>query len=250
MNKLSRHRVLIAGLLSPFAALVCYQLVYGTLTWRSKDIQHDWLFRLCASTPAILIPFLFTLWLVFRDRRRGPFLLSAKVGLALAILSMGLAAKPIHDGVLRARQERNQAMQGVPAPLFDTVDSLGNPHRLADHRGQVVLVNIWATWCLPCRAEMPKLNQLYAERKDKGLMIFGISDEDISTQRKYLRQVSVTYPLLTLQGQVPNLYRDIARYPAIFFIDRQGRLQPAPPPGQPFSTLQSAVDALLAESSF
>lgn len=250
MSKLSRHRVLIAGLFSPIGALVCYQLVYGTLTWRSKDIQHDWLFRLCVSTPAMLIPFLFALWLVSKDRVRGPFLLSAKVGAVLATLSMGLVAMPIHDGVLRARQERNQAMRDVDAPLFETVDILGNPHRLADHKGQVVLVNIWATWCLPCRAEMPKLNQLYVDRKDKGLMIFGISDEDVSTQRNYLRQVSVSYPLLTLQGQVPNLYRDIARYPAIFLIDRQGRLQPAPPPGQPFSVLQSAVDALLAESSF
>jgi len=142
------------------------------------------------------------------------------------------------------------AMRGVPAPLFETVDIFGNSHRLADLQGQVILVNIWATWCQPCRAEMPKLNQLFLERKDKGLIVFGISDEDVSTQQNFLRQVPVIYPLLTLQGQVPAFYRDIARYPAIFLIDRRGHLQPAPPPSQPFSSIQSLVDSLLAEPSF
>ena len=55
----------------------------------------------------------------------------------------------------------------------------------------------------------------------------------------------MTYPLLTVRGQVPSLCRDIARYPAMFLIDRQGRLQPAPGPDQPFDSLQGAVDTLL-----
>ncbi|MGB6683249.1 MAG: TlpA disulfide reductase family protein, partial [Candidatus Acidiferrum sp.] len=114
-----------------------------------------------------------------------------------------------------------------------------------DHKGEVVLVNIWATWCGPCRAEMPKLDQLYRDKKQEGFIVFGISDEDLPQQRKFLKQIPVTYPLLTLDGDVPSLYREIARYPAIFLIDRQGRLQPAPPPGQPFEKLQASVDALL-----
>jgi cytochrome c biogenesis protein CcmG/thiol:disulfide interchange protein DsbE len=118
---------------------------------------------------------------------------------------------------------------------------------LADNEGKVVLVNIWATWCAPCRAEMPKLDQLYRKRESQGFIVFGISDEEIATQRKYLQEVSVSYPLLTLSGTVPNLYKDIARYPANFLIDRQGNLQPAPDPGKPFEQLATAVDALLSE---
>jgi len=245
MSKLSRHRVLLAGILSPAAALLCYELVYEPLTAFSKDLQSDWLFRLSVATPAMLIPFLFTLWLVFKERRRGTFSLSAKIGLVLATLSLSLMAKPMHDGFTRAKQEHNLALRDVPAPVFETLDISGNPMRLADHAGQVVLVNRWATWCVPCRAEMPNLDRLYQTRKDQGLLVVGISDEDIGTQRKFLEEIPVTYPLLTLSGNMPALYRDIARYPAIFLIDRNGRLQPAPPPGQPFEKLEIAVDILL-----
>ena len=68
-------------------------------------------------------------------------------------------------------------------------------------------------------------------------------------QRKYLEQVPVTYPLLTVNAGVSNLYRDIVRYPALFLIDRKGRLQPAPGPNQPFEKVEAAVDALLNSSS-
>ena len=63
------------------------------------------------------------------------------------------------------------------------------------------------------------------------------------------QMVPVTYPLLTMSGQVPNLYRDIARYPAMFLIDREGRLQTAPGPDQPFEEVQAAVDRLLKTGS-
>jgi thiol-disulfide isomerase/thioredoxin len=120
------------------------------------------------------------------------------------------------------------------------------PHEMGLRiEGEVVLVNIWATWCGPCREEMPKLDRLYRERKDHGFIVFGLSDEDVDLQRKYLEQVLVSYPLLTVSGEVPNFYRDIARYPAIFLIDRRGRLEPAPGPDQPFEKVGAAVDVLL-----
>jgi peroxiredoxin len=137
----------------------------------------------------------------------------------------------------------------VPAPLFTTFDIHGNSQNLADQKGKVVLINIWATWCGPCRAEMPNLERLYRERKQQGFIIYGISDEDVATQQKFLQQVPVTYPLLTLEGTVPNIYRDIARYPALFLIDRQGNLQPVPPSALSFEQIQSAVDTLLNSGS-
>jgi peroxiredoxin len=243
--KLSKHRVLLCGILSPVLALILYALVYGALTRFSADLEKDWLFRLSVSTLALAIPFLATVALAIRDRRRGTLSLSGKIGLVLATLSLGLAWNPVNDGILRSKQTRNMAMHDVAAPLFDTVDTVGNTERLSDQAGKVVVVNIWATWCGPCRSEMPKLDHLYRERKDKGLVVFGLSDEDVSVQQKYIQQVPVSYPLLTHKGKVPNLYRDIARYPAIFLIDRSGRLQPAPGPDQPFGKLEAAVDALL-----
>lgn len=243
--KPSKHRVLLSGILSPVLAVVFYAVVYGTLTRFSDDLEKDWLFRLSASTLAMTIPFLFTVGLAIRERRSRALSLSGKIGLVLAALSLGIAWKPISDGILRSQQTRNMAMHDVSAPSFDTQDTLGNRVRLTDQEGKVVLINIWATWCAPCRIEMPKLDQLYRERKDKGLVVFGLSDESVSVQQKYLQKVPVSYPLLTQNGNVPNLYRDIARYPAIFLVDRSGRLQPAPGPDEPFEKLQAAVDALL-----
>jgi thiol-disulfide isomerase/thioredoxin len=245
MTKLSNYRVLVSGILSPLAALFFYGLVYATLTRGSVDREKDWLFRLSLSTLAMTVPFLVTLVLAIKDRRQHALSLSGKVGLAIAILSLGLAWKPVSDGITRSKQSRNLTLRDVAAPSFVTVDILGKTQRLGDHKGEVVLVNIWATWCGPCRSEMPKLDGLYQERKNQGFIVFGLSDEGVDVQRKFVEQVPVSYPLLTLSGEVPNLYRDIARYPAIFLIDRRGQLQPAPSPDQPFKKVEAAVDALL-----
>ena len=249
MTKLSKYRVLMSGIIAPLAALLLYAFVYGTLTRYSSNLEKDWLFRLSLSTIAMTLPFFVTLVLAMKDSQRHTFSLSGKIGLAVAILSLGLAWKPVSDGLTRSKQVRNLAMRDVAAPSFDTVDILGRTQRLEDHKGEVVLVNIWATWCGPCRNEMPKLDRLYQERKQRGFTVFGLSDESVDVQRKFVEQVGVTYPLLTVSGGVPNLYREIARYPAIFLIDRQGQLQPAPGPDQPFEKLVAVVDGLLSIDS-
>jgi peroxiredoxin len=249
MTRLSKFRVLISGILSPLAALFLYVLVYSILKRASSDLEKDWLFRLSLSASAMLLPFLVTLALAIHDVRRQALSLSGKIGLAIAVLSLGLAWNPVSDGITRWKQSRNMALRNVAAPPFETVDLDGKTQRLADQRGRVVLVNIWATWCEPCKSEMPKLDRLYRERKDEGFIVFGLSDEDVVVQRKFLERIAVSYPLLTIHGQVPNLYRDIARYPAIFLIDRRGKLQPAPSPDQPFEKVEAAVDVLLKSGS-
>lgn len=249
MPNRGKYRVLILGILSPILALVAYTLVYNFLTSRSKNLEHDWLPRLAISAVAMTLPFFLVLYLFLKDRSRQTVSVAARIGLLIAVLSLGLTASPIRDGVRRWKQTRNMAMHGVPAPLFTTLDIQGNSQSLADQKGKVVLVNIWATWCGPCRAEMPNLDRLYRERKQRGFIIYGISDEDVATQQKFLQQVPVSYPLLTLHGNVPNIYRDIARYPALFLIDRQGNLQPAPASALSFEQIQSAVDTLLNSGS-
>jgi len=240
-----KYRTFVLGVISPVLAVAFYVLVYAVLTRRSSDPEQDWLFRLSSSSMSMTIPFLITLWSAVSDWRKKALSTSGKIGLCVAILSVGLLAKPITDGMLRSKQVRNQSLEGVPAPLFATSDINGTMQRLADYRGQVVLVNIWATWCGPCRTEMPLLDHLYRDRKDTGLIVFGISDESVATQHKFLNKVPIAYPLLTVNGQVPSLYRDIARYPATFLIDRQGNLRPAPDPEQSFDKLVSSVDSLL-----
>lgn len=180
-----------------------------------------------------------------RDRTTGPLTVSAKAGLAIAALSLGLMWKPISDGVIRYKQQRNLAMRDVPAPSFDTVDLSGKMEHLQDQKGKVVLVNIWATWCGPCREEFPRLDHLYQEHKDQGFVVFGFSTEDPAVQRKFVRQVPVTFPLLTTGAGVPDFYKDIARYPAFILVDRKGQLQTAPAPDDGFRKLEATIDALL-----
>ena len=247
MARISKYRVLICGLLSPILAFVLYAVVYSALTAASSDREHDWRFRLAVSTLAMTVPFFVTVFLVMKGGRQG-FSTSAKIGLVAAVLSLGLAWKPVSDGITRSKQSHNQALRNVLAPPFDTVDLSGQHQRLADHKGEVVLVSLWATWCGPCRTEMPKLDQLYKDRKNRGLMVYGISSEAPETQRKYSETIGVSYPLLIVGQGVPTLYQDIARYPAMFLIDRKGRLQPAPGADEPFEKVTAVVDALLSES--
>jgi peroxiredoxin len=246
MSRLSRHRILLLGILSPLLALICHALVYTTLTLVSSNHEKDWIFRLSASTIVMAVPLIVVLLLLRKEPR--PLSTSAKAGLAFAVLSVGLAWHPISDALLRFKQIRNLSMHDVPAPPFDTPDISGQMQRLADQKGKVVLISLWATWCPPCRTEMPKLDHLYQERKQQGLVIFGLSAEDADTQQKFVQQVPVSYPLLTVRGNVPDFYRDVVRLPSFVMIDRAGRLQVAPAGDQPFEKVQAAVDALLART--
>jgi peroxiredoxin len=233
--------------LSPLLALVLNVILIQILLALSPNPENNWRFRLFFSSLGLPVPFLVTLMLAAKDRRHGHLALSAKIGLAIAALSLLLIVKPTMDGLARSKQSRNMAMHDVPAPMFDTLDIQGKPQRLTDYKGEVVLVNIWATWCEPCRNEMPQLEKLYQSRKASGFVVLGISDESIEAQRAFLSQVPVTYPLLTTTPGVPVFYREIAKYPAIFLIDREGNLRPTPNQSQGFEKVKESVGALLQE---
>jgi peroxiredoxin len=241
-------RTLVAGILSPIAAAGLGVLTYGTLTRASADRDADFVFRLTTTAIAMAVPFLLTCAVALLDRKRGSLGTRGIVGLALAAVSLGLTWLPIRGAIARAKQAELLSLEGVQAPSFETVDIAGTTHRLSEHEGKVVLINIWATWCPPCRKEMPDLDKLYRDRRDRGFIVFGLSMEDVATQRNFAQNtVSVSYPLLTTEGDVPEIYRTTARYPANFLIDRKGLLTPAPSTEQPFENLVSKVDALLAE---
>jgi len=96
---------------------------------------------------------------------------------------------------------------------------------------------------------MPLLDRLYSDRRDDGLTVFGLSIEELELQQKFVKeQVPVSYPLLTINGNVPSLYKDIQRWPAFILIDRKGKLQPVPQAGESFEKIEAAVDALLKDT--
>jgi peroxiredoxin len=250
MTTLLKHRVLIAGILSiPASAYLGIQ-TYVRLSRASTDLNGDFLFRLTMVALAMAVPFVITLAAALFDRWKGPLRRSAKFGLTLGVVSLCLAIVPLRGLIGRVQQARNLATQGVAAPPFETVDLDGRVQRLQDHQGKVVLINAWATWCGPCREEMPALERLYRRHREDGLMIFGISTEELELQRKFVReQVAVTYPLLTVNGNVPAMYTDIQRWPALFLIDREGQLQPVTQGGTHFDEVVATVETLLKAGS-
>jgi peroxiredoxin len=247
MGKLGKYRTLIFGVLSPLLAAMLGMGTYIMLTRASQDRDADFVFRLSMTAVAMALPFTLTLVLALSDRARSNFSTSSKVGLAIAALSLAMLYMPINGAVSRARQAANLALDGVPAPEMDTVDLDGKSHRLSDYRGQVVLLNIWATWCAPCRKEMPELDQLYKERASEGLIVLGLSVEDPELQRRFAEDLAVSYPLLTNEGQIPETFSTTARYPSNFLIDRQGQLRRAPSTDEPFENLVRAVEELLQQ---
>ena len=104
-------------------------------------------------------------------------------------------------------------------------DMNGASVRLADYKGKVILLNFWATWCGPCQAEIPELVNTYAEYKDRGVVILGISiDDTAETLRAYAAQKRMQYPVLLMQDDVDQAYGPIFGVPVTFFIGRDGTI--------------------------
>lgn len=107
---------------------------------------------------------------------------------------------------------------------FTLTDLQGKSWHLADLRGKVVLVNFWATWCPPCRKEMPDLQALYDKYKDQGFLVLSISDEGTANVMPFIKERNISYPVLLDPGRkVTELYQ-VDGIPKSFVYDREGKL--------------------------
>ncbi len=113
-----------------------------------------------------------------------------------------------------------------PAPDFTLKSLDGGNLKLSEHRGEVVMVNFWASWCGPCRQEMPILEALYSQYKELGFTILGVNvEEDAEAPKRLLQSIPVSFPiLLDSQNKVSELYRVVAM-PSTYLIDRDGNLR-------------------------
>ena len=136
-----------------------------------------------------------------------------------AILAAILAISTVLTPVARAAAP-------APAPDFTLPARDGGTVRLSDLRGQVVMINFWATWCGPCRQEMPLLQQIQAKYEPLGFTLVGINVEpDSAAAMTWLKQVSVSFPILFDQKNVVAEQFGVQGMPSSVFVDRAGNVR-------------------------
>lgn len=113
------------------------------------------------------------------------------------------------------------------APLFKRKGLNGEIVELEQLRGKVVVLNFWATWCGPCRAEIPGFLDAYKHYRDKGVEIIGVSLDQGSEEevRSFVQRYEINYPVVIGDGSIAKLYGGIQAIPTTFFIDRSGKIR-------------------------
>jgi cytochrome c-type biogenesis protein len=118
-----------------------------------------------------------------------------------------------------------KSAEGEPAPDIELKTTDGQPLKLSDLRGQVVLLNFWATWCVPCRSEIPGLNEMQRELAGRGFKVLGVSTSDSADLvREYQKDVRQDYTVALGDDSVAAKYA-VGVLPTTFVIDREGRIR-------------------------
>ena len=154
--------------------------------------------------------------------KRNPLILVFITAVVAAMLVAGIhIARRNHAGGVAAGQP-----VGQNAPDFELQSLEGKNVKLSDFRGKAVLLNFWATYCGPCKIEMPWFVEMQKEFGPQGLQIVGVAMDDASTEdiAKFTQQMGVNYPILVGQESVGQSYGGVGVLPTTFFLDRNGKL--------------------------
>jgi peroxiredoxin len=144
-------------------------------------------------------------------------------------------------------ETKDKADRMIAAPEFALKDLSGKQVRLSDYKGKVVVVNFWATWCGPCRLEIPDFVRLREQYHDRGLEIIGISmDEDGSEDvAKSAAAFKINYPVVMGTMETVEAFGPMNAIPTTFIIDRQGRIESRHLGMLLFDEVESAIKPLL-----
>jgi len=145
------------------------------------------------------------------------------------------------------RTPAKHPLQGETAPDFSLEQMNGESFRLSDHRGEIVVVNFWATWCPPCRKEIPGFIQLQKEFGTEGVTIVGVSLDDTGFEavRPYAENTDINYPLVVGSDRLTRKYGGVRALPTSFVVGPEGTVQYARPGFLPEAELRRQLQSLL-----
>ncbi|HEU5341863.1 TlpA disulfide reductase family protein [Edaphobacter sp.] len=144
------------------------------------------------------------------------------------------------------------SLRGKVAPAFSLTTLDGKKVSLADYKGKAVLVNFWATWCGPCRIEMPWFQQFQKQYADQGLVILGLVDDvdaGDAAIAKVAGKAGVTYPILLADGKVQKAYGGVDVLPMSFYVGRNGVIVEETAGLGPKDQIEAHIKAALASSA-
>jgi thiol-disulfide isomerase/thioredoxin len=147
------------------------------------------------------------------------------VAMVISLLLVFGVAKARHQG--DSLPQAGSSLKNQMAPDFSLASLDGKTTiRLSDYRGKAVLLNFWATWCVPCKIEMPWFVELQKEYGPQGFQIIGVAMDDASLEdiAKFAKEMGVNYPILLGQESVGQSYGGVSVLPTTFFLDRDGKL--------------------------
>ncbi len=138
-----------------------------------------------------------------------------------------------------------------PAPDFSLKDTDGRTVRLSDYKGKVVLLNFWATWCSPCRAEIPWFIDFEQQHKNRGFAVLGVAMDDGGWQvvKPFIAELKMNYRTLMGDDSVAQLYGGVENLPTSFMIDRDGKIAAVHVGLVNKSDYENDIQQLLAASS-
>ncbi len=129
------------------------------------------------------------------------------------------------NGGTSAESISSAPQAGFIAPDFTLNDLIGETYTLSEFQGQAVLVNLWATWCPPCRAEMPAIEKMYQEFKEQGLVVLAVDmtyQDDPLAVAPFAKEYGLTFPILLEETGAMAATYQLRSLPSSFFINRNG----------------------------